>query len=141
MNLILCKVNAVLANVQNNRLMDISKSAECRILIESGELCEATLAYNTRLTYLIGHNNPINRFRSAATHPSRRLYFLRAFASWLHLSMTGFPRFSFSNGYKFADFRRSPHQIPVSSEHPPPYERHIIQKRDLKIKKIPLSIW
>ena len=71
-------------------------------------------------TYLIGNNNPINGFRPAATHPSRRLCFLRAYASWLHQSMTGFPRFGLSNGYKivlFADFRRSPEQ-------PPQYERH-----------------
>ena len=33
--------------------------------------------------------------------------------------MTGLPRFGSSNG-----IRISPHQIPVSSEHPPPYERH-----------------
>ena len=66
------------------------------------------------LTYLIGHNNPINGFRPAATHPSRRLCFLRAYASWLHQSMTGLPRFDLSNRCKvvlFADFRRSPHQI------------------------------
>ena len=79
------------------------------------------------LTYLIGHNNPINGFRPAAAHPSRRLCSLRAYASWLHQSMTGLPRFGLSNGYKvvlFADFRRSPHQIPVLPEHSPPYERH-----------------
>ena len=77
----------------------------------------------TYLLYLIGHNNPIN----AATHPSRRFCSLRAYASWLHQSMTGLPRFGLSNGCKvipFADFRRSPHQIPVSLEHPPPFERH-----------------
>ena len=59
-------------------------------------------------------------------HPSRRLCFLRAYASWLHQSIIGFPRFGLSNGYKvtlFTDFRRYPHQIPVSPEHPPPYER------------------
>ena len=70
-----------------------------------------------KYTYLIGHNNQINGFRTAATHPSWRLYFLRAYASWLHLSMTGLPRFGLSNGYKvalFADFRRFPHQISVS---------------------------
>ena len=41
--------------------------------------------------------------------------------------MTGLPRFGLSNGCKvvlFADIRRSPHQIPVSLEHPPSYERH-----------------
>ena len=43
------------------------------------------------LTYLIGHNNPINGFRPAATHPSRRFCFLCAYASWLHQSMTGPP--------------------------------------------------
>ena len=54
----------------------------------------------------------INGFRPAATHPSRRLRFLRAYASWLHpLAL-------------FADFRRSPHQIPFSPKHPPSYERH-----------------
>ena len=36
------------------------------------------------LTYLIGHNNPINGFRLGAAHPYRRLCFLRAYASWLH---------------------------------------------------------
>ena len=79
------------------------------------------------LTYLIGHNNPINGCQSAGTHPSRRLWFLRAYASWLHQSMTGLPQFGLSNGCKvvlFADFRRSPHQISVSPEHAPPYERH-----------------
>ena len=40
------------------------------------------------LAYLIGHNNPINGFRPAATHSSRRLCFLRVYASWLHQSMT-----------------------------------------------------
>ena len=38
---------------------------------------------------------------------------------WLHQSMTGLPRFGPSNGYKvvrFADFRRSPHQIPVHKD-------------------------
>ena len=72
------------------------------------------------LTYLIGHNNPINGFRPAATHSSRRLCSLRAYASWL-------PLFGLSNGCKvvlLADFRRSPHQIPVSPEYPPPYEQH-----------------
>ena len=65
--------------------------------------------------------NPINGFRPAATHPSRRFCSLLAYASWLHQSMTGLPRFGLSNGCKvvlFADFRRSPHQIPVSPEHP-----------------------
>ena len=79
------------------------------------------------LTYLIGHNNPINGFRLAATLPSRRFCSLRGYASWLHQSMTGLPRFDLFNGCRvvlFADFRRSPHQIPVSPEHPPPYERH-----------------
>ena len=79
------------------------------------------------LTYLIGHNNPINGIRPAATLPSRRFCSLRAYASWLHHSMTRLPRFDLSNECKvvlFADFRRSPHQIPVSPEHPPPYERH-----------------
>ena len=82
---------------------------------------------STYLLYLIGHNNPINGFRPAATLPSRRFCSLRAYASWLHQSMTGHPRFDLSNGCKvvlFADIRRSPHQIPVSPEHPPPYERH-----------------
>ena len=63
---------------------------------------------------LIGHNNPINGFRPAATQPSRRLCFLRAFASWLHQSMTGLPRFGLTNGYKvvlFVGFRRTSHQI------------------------------
>ena len=79
------------------------------------------------LTYLIGHNNPINGFRPAATLPSRSFCSLRAYASWLHQSMTGLLRFDPSNGYKivfFTDFHRSPHQIPVSLELPPPYERN-----------------
>ena len=79
------------------------------------------------LTYSIGHNNSINWFRPAATHPCRRLCFLRAYASWLHQSMIGLPRFGLSNGCKvvlFADFRRSPHQIPILPEHSPPYEQH-----------------
>ena len=72
------------------------------------------------LTYLIGHNKPINGFRPAATHLSRRLCLLRAEASWSH------PSFGPSNGYKvfrFDDFRRSPHQIPVLPEHSPPFDR------------------
>ena len=79
------------------------------------------------LLYLIGHNKPINGFRPAATHPSRHFCSLRACASWLHQSMTGLPRFGLSNRCKvvlFADFRRSPHQIHVTPEHPPAYERH-----------------
>ena len=64
-----------------------------------------------KYTYLIGHNNQINGFRTAATHPSWRLYFLRAYASWLHLSMTGLPRFGFSNGYKVIRLL----QIPASN--------------------------
>ena len=79
------------------------------------------------LTYLIGHNNPINGFRPAATYPSRRFCSLRAYVSWLHQSLTGLPRFGLYNECKvvlFVDFHRSPHQIPDSSEHPPPYERH-----------------
>ena len=86
-----------------------------------------TIIWTNLLTYLIGHNNLINGFRPAATHRSRRLYFLRAYANWLHQSMTGLPRFGVSNGYKlvlFADFRRSPHQIPVSPKHHISYERH-----------------
>ena len=39
------------------------------------------------LTYLIGHNKPINGFRPAATHPSRRFGSLRAYACLLHQSM------------------------------------------------------
>ena len=70
------------------------------------------------LIYLIGHNNPINGFRSAATHPSRRLCFLRAYAGWLHQSMT------------------SVDQIPVSPEHPPPYERHGRASAAAEFKKI-----
>ena len=75
----------------------------------------------TCLLYLIDHNNPINGFRPAATHPSRCLCFLRACANWLHQSMPGLHRFGNSNGSKvafFVDFRRSPHQILVSPEHP-----------------------
>ena len=68
------------------------------------------------LTYLIGHNIPF-----------RRLCFVCANANWSHQSLTGLLRFEPFNGYNdvlFTDFRRSPHQIPVSLEHPPPYERH-----------------
>ena len=32
-------------------------------------------------TYLIGHNNPINRFRPAATHPFGHLYFSLAYTN------------------------------------------------------------
>ena len=91
-------------------------------------LCEvACLVTSIVSTYLIGHNNPINGFRPAAIHPSRRLCFLRAYSSRSHQSMAGLPRFVPSNGHKvvlFADFRRSPHQIPVSLEYAPPYVRH-----------------
>ena len=83
-------------------------------------------SYDT-LLYLIGHNNPINGFRPAAIHTSRLLCFLRAYASWSYQSMAGFSQFGPSNEYKvvlFADFRRAPHQILVSSELAPPYERH-----------------
>ena len=76
---------------------------------------------------LIGHNNPINGFRLAATHLSRRLGFLCAYDTWSHQSMTGLPRFGPSNGYKvvlFFDFRRCPHQIPVSPEYHSPSERY-----------------
>ena len=59
----------------------------------------------TLLTYLIGHSNPINGFRPAATHPSRCLYFLCTFAIWLHQSMTGVSRFSLSSGYKVVLFK------------------------------------
>ena len=109
-------------NVKKNIFLAISsqqipcKSSESKII----------LPWNL-LTYLIGHNNPINGFRPAATLPSRRFCFLHAYVSWLHQSMTGLPRYDLCNGCKvvlFADFRRSPHQIPVSPEHPPPYERH-----------------
>ena len=55
------------------------------------------------LTYLIGRNSPIDGCRPAH------------YASWLHQSMTGLPRFGPSNEYKvvlFAEFRRSPHHNP-----------------------------
>ena len=39
---------------------------------------------NNFLIYLIDHNNSFNGFRPAATDPSRRLCFLRAYASWSH---------------------------------------------------------
>ena len=44
-------------------------------------------------TYLIGHKYPINKYQPAATHPSGRLCFLRAYTSWSHQSMAGFHRF------------------------------------------------
>ena len=53
---------------------------------------DGAVKYIDLLTYLIGHNNPINGFRPAATHPSRRFCSLRAYASWLHQSMTGLPQ-------------------------------------------------
>ena len=48
--------------------------------------------HNTSFTYFItylitSNNNPINGLRPAATHPSRSLCFLRAYACWLHQSM------------------------------------------------------
>ena len=46
--------------------------------------------YISSLLYLIGHNNSINGFRPAATLLSRRFCSLRAYASWLHQSMTSF---------------------------------------------------
>ena len=82
---------------------------------------------HTALTYLNVHNNPINGFQPAATHPSSRLSFLHAYANWSHQSMAGPSRFGPSNGYKiilFTHFCRSPHQIPIPLERPPPYERH-----------------
>ena len=72
------------------------------------------------LTYLIGHNMPINGFWPDGTHPFRRLCILRTYASLSHQSRTGVPRYSPSNGYKvvlFVDFRRFLHQISVSREH------------------------
>ena len=79
------------------------------------------------LASLIGHNNPFNGFQPLATHPSRRLCFLGAYTSWSHQSKAGLPQLGPSNEYKyvrFVDFRRSSHQIYVSPEHPPAYERH-----------------
>ena len=46
----------------------------------------------TYFTFLIDYNNPFNRFRPDATHPSKRLCCLRACASWSHLSMIGLSR-------------------------------------------------
>ena len=43
---------------------------------------------DTLLTHLIGHINPINGFRIAATLLSRRLCFWCSCASWSHQSMT-----------------------------------------------------
>ena len=75
-----------------------------RLLQKNGTCCCYIL-----LTYLIDHNNPINGFWTAATHSSRRLCFLRAYASWLHKSMTELPRFGHSNGYSRLQ------QIPASN--------------------------
>ena len=77
-------------------------------------------------TYLINHKHPINEFQPAATHPSRRLCFLRTYASRLLQTMTGLPRFAPSNAYKvflFANFLRPPHQIHVSPKYSSPFER------------------
>ena len=68
------------------------------------------------LTYIIGHNNPIKGFRPQHILPG-------ASASCAPSPFGYTNRFGLSNEYKvvlFADFRRSPHQIPVSPEHPPP---------------------
>ena len=43
----------------------------------------------SHIIYLIGHNNPIKGFRPVATHPSRRLCFLRPYSSWLHQLLAG----------------------------------------------------
>ena len=105
------------------------------------EALHLTSQHTYLLTYLIGHKNPINGFRPAATHSYRRFCFLRVYASWLHQSMTGLPRFGPSNGYKvilFADFRRYPHQKPVSPEHLPPYERHF---RANTLSALNTSMW
>ena len=86
------------------------------------------------LTYLIGRNNSINGFLPGATHLSRRFCFLCAYTTLLHQSITGLPRFGPSNGckiYLFLDFRRSPHQIPVSPDHPPPYEQDMAEPAQL----------
>ena len=61
------------------------------------------------VTYLIGHNNPINGFWPATTHSSKHLD--------LVLPMHTRPSF-------LADFRRLSHQIPVSPEYPLPYKLH-----------------
>ena len=77
--------------------------------------------------FLTGRNNPITGFRPAATHPSKRFCFSRAYASWSRQSMAGLPQFGPSNVYMvglFTNFRRSFHQTPVSPGHPPPYELH-----------------
>ena len=81
----------------------------------------ATIADTRILTYLL------NGFLPFLTHTSSLLWFLRAYSSWSHQSMTGLPRSGPSNANKvvlFADFRKSPHQIPVSPKHPSPFERH-----------------
>ena len=54
-------------------------------LYEISETMDRYLCKNILETVmLIGHNNPINGFQPAATHPSNRLCSLRANASWLH---------------------------------------------------------
>ena len=88
--------------------------------------------FEQNTTYLIIHNNLINGFWPAATHPSRRIYFLRAYASWSHQLITGLPRFGPSKGYKAvlcANFRKSPHQIFVSPDYLPLFARHCPSSR------------
>ena len=67
------------------------------------------LRFYLLLTYLTDYNNPINGFRPAATHPSRRLCFLHAFDDraspiWSFQRIQGRP------------VRRLP-QIPASNTH------------------------
>ena len=66
--------------------------------------------YKNLFTYLIGHNKPINGFRPAATHPSRRLCFLCAYAT-----MSGLPRFGLSNRYKYIELIKRK-QVPQNNK-------------------------
>ena len=83
--LALMKHSSLIAKVCGDNNTDCSVSKNLAIVIRTFE------GQSLNVTYLIGHNNPINGFRPAATRPSRRLCFLRAYARWLHQSMTGLP--------------------------------------------------
>ena len=79
------------------------------------------MLFNCPLTTLI------NGFCTDLTHLSRNLYFLRAFASWLHQSLIGFPRIGTSNADNiifYIDFHQYSHQIPFLPDHSVPFKSH-----------------
>ena len=67
-------------------------------------------------------NNPIKGFRLAVTHPSKRLCFRRAYASWTVLLRFG--PFNVKKNVRFIDFCRSLHQIPDSTLRPSPFQQY-----------------